>query len=248
MRQVDKTASLKNALTAQISFQNDIVYDIWITEDRLLIQSTDMTYGLEYETQDNLQGLDRMASGIIHPMTGKPVIYLYPAEKTDVQVQIDYKGRFTYTYPAYRDGWSVTAYPDGRLINHADGSEHYYLFWEGNAPVDWRFEEGFVVSGEDTERFLRDKLEYMGLTPREYNDFIVYWLPEMQENAYNLITFSTEQYESLAAMSVSPTPDSTLRVHMVYKGIASPISIPEQKLQPFVREGFTVVEWGGSRA
>ena len=43
---------------------------------------------------------------------------------------------FTYTYPTYNDGWEVTAYPDGRLINKADGTEHY-LFWEGGARPIW---------------------------------------------------------------------------------------------------------------
>ena len=80
---------------------------------------------------------------------------------------------FTYTYPAYNDGWEVTAYPDGRLINKADGTEHYYLFWEGGARPLWDFESGFVVKGSDTESFLREKLAYLGLTPREYNAFIL---------------------------------------------------------------------------
>ena len=44
------------------------------------------------------------------------------------------------------------------------------------------FSRGFVVRGSDTAAFLREKLAYMGLTPREYNEFIVYWLPRMQNN------------------------------------------------------------------
>ena len=34
----------------------------------------------------------------------------------------------------------------------------------------------------------------MGLTPREYNEFIVYWLSKMQHNAYNLIAFQGSEY------------------------------------------------------
>ena len=155
---------------------------------------------------------------------------------------------FTYTYPAYDDGWQVTAYPDGRLVNKADGAEHYYLFWEGGARPDWSFDSGFVVAGADTEAFLREKLAYLGLTPREYNDFITYWVPRMQQNRYNLITFAADEYEALAPLTVTPAPDTVLRVHMVFLPLEQPIEIPEQQLIPTERKGFTVVEWGGTDA
>jgi hypothetical protein len=88
----------------------------------------------------------------------------------------------------------------------------------------------------------------MGLIPREYNDFITYWAPEMSRNEYNLITFSTEQYEDIAPLDITPEPDSVLRVHMVYKPIDAPINVKPQQLEPFERIGFVAVEWGGSRA
>ena len=61
----------------------------------------------------------------------KPVIYLYPEQAQEVSVRLDYDGRLTDTIPAYGDGWKVTAWPDGRLVNHSDGKEYPYLFWEG---------------------------------------------------------------------------------------------------------------------
>jgi hypothetical protein len=33
---------------------------------------------------------------------------------------------------------------------------------------------------------------------------------------------------------------------MVFRELEAPVSIPEQTFEPFVREGFTAVEWGGS--
>ena len=77
---------------------------------------------------------------------------------------------------------------------------------------------------------------------------ITYWVPRMQDSPYNLITFAGEQYEQLAPLTVTPTPDSVLRVHMVYQSLEEPVEIPEQQLQPFQRTGFTVVEWGGTDA
>jgi hypothetical protein len=175
----------------------------------------------------------------------KPVIYLYPVEPTNITVRLIYKGILDFTYPVYNDGWNLSAYPDGTLINHGDGKEYSYLFWEGHGKADYDFSKGFVVKGEDTAEFLQDKLSYMGLTPKEYNEFIVYWLPQMQNNPYNLITFQGKAYTDTAELIISPTPDSVLRVFMVFKPLRAPIELEEQELAPFIRTGFTVIEWGG---
>lgn len=137
--------------------------------------------------------------------------------------------------------------PDGTLINKADGREYAYLFWEGKGIADWDFSSGFVVRGSDTVKFLQDKLEYLGLNAREMNEFIVYWLPHMQHNEYNLITFQTTAYENNAKLDIAPKPDSMLRVFMAYTALDKYIDIPEQKLSTFNRSGFTVVEWGETK-
>ncbi|MGM9650201.1 MAG: hypothetical protein ACI3XY_09600 [Butyricicoccaceae bacterium] len=175
----------------------------------------------------------------------KPVIYLYPEQETEVSVQLDYDGELTCTYPAYEDGWSVTAQPDGTLTDE-DGKQYSYLFWEGETDVEYDMSRGFVVKGSDTAEFLQEKLSYLGLTPREYNEFIVYWLPKMQDHPYNLIAFQQEAYTDSAALTITPQPDSILRVFMAYQPLEQPVEIEEQVLATFAREGFTVVEWGGT--
>lgn len=177
----------------------------------------------------------------------KPVIYLYPTSEQTVSVELDYKGKLTCTYPEYNDGWKVKARPDGTLTNLLDNREYSYLFWEGISNTKWDMSKGFVVKGSETKDFLQEKLEYLGLTPKEYNEFIVYWLPIMQENKYNLITFAGEEYENSAPLKIIPKPDSILRVMMVFKPLNKPINIEEQELKRFVRKGFTVVEWGGTQ-
>ena len=184
-------------------------------------------------------------------MPKKPVIYLYPQSTQDISVKLDYQGSFIATYPAYNDaikGWNVTASPDGSLINKADGLSYSYLFWEGksNSKINWDMSKGFVVKGSDTIAFLQAKLATLGLTPKEYNEFIVYWYPLMKDNPYNLISFAGKQYTDTAKLDITPKPDSMLRVFMVYKALDKSINIESQKLQSFTRTGFTVVEWGGS--
>jgi hypothetical protein len=182
----------------------------------------------------------------IYPM--KPVIYLYPKTTKDVDVKLLYKGELSITYPEYRNGWNVRAYPDGRLINLYDGKEYSYLFWEGS-DEDWKYDltTGFVVEGNNTVKFLQDKLSELGLTSKEYNEFIVYWLPQMINNKYNLIHFaSKEEYDDRAELVIDPKPDSMLRVFMVFKALDKPLQLEPQSFTTFERKGFSVVEWGGS--
>ena len=176
----------------------------------------------------------------------KPVIYLYPEEETRVQVKLDFNGTLTSTYPAYENGWDVLAKPDGTLTDPVTGREYYCLFWEGETNVAYDMTEGFVVAGSNTEAFLEKTLKTLGLTDKEANEFIIYWLPRMEGNPYNLITFQQEIYTDNAQLTVEPAPDTVLRVFMAYKPLENMIRILPQKLQTVQREGFTLVEWGGA--
>ena len=175
----------------------------------------------------------------------KPVDYLYPETEMEVTVKLDYDGELTCTYPAYDGGWTVTARPDGTLTD-GRGQTNSYLYWEGVDHTAYDFSQGFCVSGADTAAFLEDALEQLGLTRREANEFIVYWLPRMEQNPYNLIAFQSDAYTDHARLTVTPEPDSMLRVFMAWKSLEHPIDIPAQDLPAFNRTGFAVVEWGGA--
>ena len=175
----------------------------------------------------------------------KPVIYLYPETETRVTVKLDLSGELTCTYPDYDGGWTVTAAPDGTLTDE-HGRTYNYLYWEGEVATGFDFSKGFCVAGSDTAAFLEDALDRLGLTRREANEFLVYWLPRMQDNPYNLIAFQQEAYTESAKLTVSPRPDSVLRVFMAWKPLARPVDIPAQILPGFERRGFTLVEWGGA--
>ena len=178
----------------------------------------------------------------------KPVIYLYPKEKTDISVNLKFNGKITCLYPKYNkdNTWEVSAYPDGKIINKLDNREYSYLYWEGIYDKKYDLSKGFVIKGEDTAEFLQEKLEYLGLNAKESDDFITYWLPRMNKNKYNLISFQKQEYTDLAKLNISPSPDSILRVFMVFKPLDNQIEVQKQELETFNREGFTVVEWGGT--
>ena len=175
----------------------------------------------------------------------KPVIYLYPEDKTKVSVSLDYSGELTCTYPTYGNGWNVTAEPDGTLYDEK-GIEYNYLYWEGLSDASMDFSKGFVVEGKDTATFLEDSLTKLGLNRKEANEFIVYWLPILQENPWNLISFQGESYTNSAVLHVTPQPDTVLRVFMAVKPLEKYRKVEEQILTSPERKGFTVVEWGGT--
>jgi len=177
----------------------------------------------------------------------KPVLYLYPEETTSVTVTFEKPEILTTVYPAYNNGWNVTASPDGTLTD-SRGRSYYSLYWEERYDnSDFEFTDGFCVKGEDSAAFLEDALAKLGLTEREANEFIIYWLPKMEQNEYSLIRFElTEDRDAANGLNIYPKPDSILRMAMHIKAADSPVDIPEQKLPAFERHGFVAVEWGGS--
>ena len=189
-------------------------------------------------------GVESAPTGSDRGLAAKPVIYLYPEETTQVEVALDYDGQLAHTYPAYRDGWQVTAQPDGTLTDET-GRAYYCLFWEGEGRWEYDFSRGFCVAGTDTAAFLEDALARLGLTDQEAQEFIIYWLPKMEGNRYNLIAFQGEAYTDHARLTVTPEPDTLLRVFMAWKPVEEPVDLPAQELAAPERTGFTVVEWGG---
>ncbi len=176
----------------------------------------------------------------------KPVLYLYPTAETDITVTFAHPERLTTVYPAYNDGWSVHASPDGTLTDER-GRSYYALYWEETSDTPYyTFNEGFCVAGEDSAEFLEEKLAALGFTEREANEFIIYWLPIMEANPYTLVSFElTAEREASNALCITPKPDSLLRMAMHIKAVDEYTYIAEQELPAFERMGFTAVEWGG---
>lgn len=179
----------------------------------------------------------------------KPVIYLYPEEKTNISVKLGNPEKLSCIYPSYNNGWDITAYPDGTLIDEQTGREYYSLYYECNNTKIYKenLEEGFVVRKENIVSFLEEKLAILGLNYKEAEEFIIYWLPKLQQNDYIYIRFQTmEEIEENMPLLISQTPDTLIRIVMEWKELNKYIDIKEQKLKPTNRNGFTVVEWGGA--
>lgn len=178
----------------------------------------------------------------------KPIIYLYPTKEMAVNIKLGKPDKITSSYPKYQDSWRVIAKPTGELIDTQTNHHLYGLYWEGiNDVSNPNLKIGFVVEGSETISFLEEKLALLGLTEREANEFIIYWLPQLEHNKYNYIYF-----ESLATtnnnmpLEIEPEPDTLIRVNMLWKKLDEKITVTEQLLTTPQRQGFTVVEWGGT--
>ena len=82
---------------------------------------------------------------------------------------------------------------------------------------------------------MEQSLSRLGLNELEQNDFISYWLPKLQANEESFVHFTAEQYTDRARLTVSPQPDSVLRVQMLMTGVDSSncrqSALPKQQLR-----------------
>ena len=164
----------------------------------------------------------------------------------DISVEINIKnGYFTTIYPKFNEGnkWNVHAKPNGDLI--IKDKTYPYLFWEAGTYHYQNMNKGFIVKSEDAEKFLEEKLRFLGLNDKESTDFITYWLPLLLRNKLSLCSFQTQEFFDNFEINVNPKPDSMLRVFLSIKKLDYPVNVQEQKLERFERKGFTVIEWGG---
>lgn len=105
-----------------------------------------------------------------------------------------------------------------------------------------------MVKKEESQAFLWEKLALIGLNNKEINDFVVYWLPQLEQNEQNFIHFRiNDDIDHTSVLEVKPEPDSRIRLFMEFKPVDPDFRIQPQSLQPCSRKGFTLVEWGGAR-
>lgn len=175
----------------------------------------------------------------------KPVLYLYPEQETNVIVTLGSSDDIAVSYPSYDGSWDIKAQPDGTLTDSSNRS-YNYLYWESDTDdFEPDFSTGFCVKGSDMAAFLEEQLSYMRLSDKEQDDFITYWLPRMQRNPYNLISFQFENYDAYEKLDIDPVPDCMIKAFMAYKPLREPVEITPQALPGAERYGFTAVEWGG---
>lgn len=203
----------------------------------------------QYRTEIHINFAPKLFEINVQYNYDKPVIYLYPTEKINISVKLNFKGELTFTYPTYKNGWNITAQQDG-TIKHENKTLRY-LFWEGASAKKYpNFDEkvGVVIGSDTLVSFLESSLTQIGLNSFEIQDFITFWAPKMLKNNQNYVHFLlNESCNDFAELDITPKPDNLIRVFMIWRSEeCSTTYYKPQSFPIFSRNGFTVIEWGGS--
>lgn len=175
----------------------------------------------------------------------KPAIYLYPQTDTNLKVSVHPVGKLTSSIPEYGDGWNVKAYKNGML--EENGKTYPYLFYEADLTDGYKPDEGWTVAKNDIPERLDSILISLGLNSREKSDFLDYWLPKLKEKPYYFIGLvPSGEVNMKEPLSLSLKPDTFVRIRLLFEGLDAPISVKTPQLPKVTRNGFTLVDWGGS--
>lgn len=213
------------------------------------------------------EGLAQPVSSQQMPEADKPVLYLYPATPTDIDVYLGLGPESQpLCYPPLdsTQHWRITAQPNGLITHRATGAQYPSLFWE--AALDMPQHPDFLMYGWRVDSaslvpFLEARLSEMNFTMAERTEFIQYWLPRMARYPYVQVHFATagsdsastnatgRQYAGAAPLGITPAPEHWLRVLMVWHPLEEyhlrATGPGPQTLPRLNRTGYHALEWGG---
>ncbi|BGP44028.1 hypothetical protein JCM10450v2_008245 [Rhodotorula kratochvilovae] len=204
-----------------------------------------------------LESCDIVYGAIMHLVLalsgGKPVIYLFPPAhlpSATVSLSLSPEWEFSALYPVVdvkkdersrpRVEWSVSASPDGSLVDLSSGLQLKYLFWEATTTgrtSSLTPEPSFHPSSPSLDRsngvvlpfpsFLRHldaALARLSLHTAARNDFLTYWMAHFtrirdtgQQIAFRFVPQA--EFARAAQLEVEPRPDVTTRVFLLFKGV-----------------------------
>lgn len=205
--------------------------------------------------------------------TYKPAIYLYPEKTAKVSVKLDKTIKYKNVIPKYKNGWFVEVEPNGDIrdlqpkytkcssLPHDEFGFEYskqaceinkypYIYWDGvqiAKPLPKK-DVGFIVKNEEIEQFLGLKADEMGFLETEKSEFVRYWTKKIQDKNWKFVKIyflQNEEVDDYLPIYVEPKPVNSNRVQIVISKAKKNEKIQAQKLIPFKRDGYTLVEWGG---
>ncbi|BGP52280.1 hypothetical protein JCM10450v2_008251 [Rhodotorula kratochvilovae] len=184
---------------------------------------------------------------------GKPVIYLFPPAhlpSATVSLSLPPEWDVSALYPVVnvkkdergrpRVEWTVSAAPDGSLVELSSGLELKYLFWEATTTgrtSSWTPEPSFHPSSPSLDRtngvilpfnpflaHLDAALARLSLHTAARNDFLTYWMAHFTRirDAGQQVVFRfvpQAEFARAAELEVEPRPDVVTRAFLLFKGV-----------------------------
>lgn len=185
----------------------------------------------------------------------KPVIYAYSENPIDFTLKVIPQGVLTFTYPQLPadNTWKMKTDESGNLTA-ANGSNYSYLFWESNQNAylirNKKSNSNEIVALNTLISYLEKNLTVLGLNAKERTDFITFWAPKLQKfKMIQVQFFVDENCEVIGVLEINPKPDQLRRVYAIFNEVTLISNQFEPKtleIKPLRRNGFTVIEWGGS--
>lgn len=178
-------------------------------------------------------------------MVLKPNIYIYPKEKSQLEVTLGFPkgGKVVTSIPEYGTGWNVSVDKNSLIDNTFN-----YLFYESSQPDVWQLTEGWVVKQDELKDFFVENMRLYGFAGAEISDFTDYWIPKLIYSDYFEIYPQNQQLiESVIQLNISKKPDHLLRLFYVVKPSNHPSGfvLPAPQIENlFKREGSFATEWG----
>jgi len=199
-----------------------------------------VSIGIAFGRSSSLSGIRPRIKAAPFIRVFKPNIYLYPQETTKIKVLVKPNGKITTSIPPYRNGWNVTAFPDGTIEDTAG-----YLFYEADVFLH-HSEKGWCVPLSGMNPFLKKTLKEYGFNDIEIKDFLDYWTKKLPESSfYAIYPVTGISLEEICPLKIEPSPDKILRLWFIFTPLSEEKHIDAPEIQSFARTGFVVTEWGG---
>lgn len=174
----------------------------------------------------------------------KPNIYIYPMVTSDITLTFERPGLLEIAIPPYGENWKVMVNPDGTILAE-DENTYGFLFYESLSwPFMFQTDGGWLIESHTREEQFKDILTEYGFNRREMEDFIEYWSNKLEKGVdYAMYPQTTPVVDGAMPVNINPFPDSLYRIWFVFEENA-PLPSPGE-IKPFIREGYTIIEWGG---
>ncbi|GAA6042995.1 hypothetical protein JCM8097_003876 [Rhodosporidiobolus ruineniae] len=236
-----------------------VARNLALDSDQFRLMHKGMRLEDRYALQDYGIHDGAVVDGAIEQVGGKPVVYLFPPAplpSANVTLALSPQWSFSALYPIVdvkkgKEGdstasWTVSAGPDGSLVELASGLALSYLFWEAHSlalphsppaspPLaaspafdpsrpSLNSANGIVLPFFFFLSYLDKTLSSLTLHTAARTDFITYWLPAFNRihARKQLIAFRflpQAEYEQAAKLEVDPKPDVVTRVFMLFRGV-----------------------------
>jgi hypothetical protein len=103
-----------------------------------------------------------------------------------------------------------------------------------------------VVAVGQLEDFFRNNMAETGFSQSEIDDFVEYWIARLRGYPYYAIYPQyNDDLDEMIRLEFSTPPQNLIRLIYSIRGLeTNSLILPEPVIPPFVRDGFTVAEWG----